>query len=167
MAARLLASPESNSLLRACPMNTFEFFNQHFGRHLVSQEGEPHMAAHRALSSNHKLAKGTDSRLSSGWAIVRPSTSSVQLKLAATGFRFDERTRIEAFMEEFEHWDGVEPRMFLMFDKAPISLENLFLTVDKRLIRICSPAGVETFDMNKAPTEESGGIQKAIWKRKP
>ena len=166
MATCLLASHESRSLLRACPMNTFEFFNQHFGRHLVSQEGEPDFAAYRALSSNHKLVKGTESRLASGWAIVRPSISSVQLKLAATGLRFDERTRIEAFMEEFKQWDGIEPRMFLMFDKAPIPLENLFLTVDRRLVRICSPAGVETFDANKAPTEESGGIQKAIWKRK-
>ena len=40
-------------------MNTFEFFNQYFGRHLVSQEGESHVAAYRALSSSHTLSKGT------------------------------------------------------------------------------------------------------------
>ena len=163
-----MASTKPQHLLCPCDdlMNTFEFFNHHFGRHLVSQKGKPHEASYRALSSNHKLVKGTESRLSSGWAIVRPTISSIQLKLSASGLHFDERTRIEAFMEEFEKWDGVEPRIFLMFDKAPVPIENLFMTVDRRLIRICSPAGVESFDMNQPPTEDSGGIQKAIWKRK-
>ena len=88
------------------------------------------------------------------------------MKIAAAGLHFDERTRVEAFMEELVKWDGKEPRIFLMFDKAPVPIENLFMSVDKRSIRICSPAGVESFDMNQAPTEESGGIQKVIWKRK-
>ena len=148
-------------------INTFEFFNQYFGKHLVSQEGEPHVAAYRALSSSYTLSKGTPSRLSSGWAIVRPSISSVQLAVVAEGLNIDPRTRIEAFMSELEQWDGIEPRILLMFDKAPVPIENLFMSVDKRAIRICSHAGVETFDLNKPPTEESGGIQKAMWKRKP
>lgn len=147
-------------------MNTFEFFNEHFGRHLVSQQGEPHEAAYRALASNHRLAKGTESRLSSGWAIVRAGTSTVQLKLAAAGLHFDERTRIEAFMDELARWDGKEPRIFLMFDKAPVPTANLFMTVDRRAIRICSPAGVETFNLDQEPAFDAGGIQKAIWKRR-
>jgi hypothetical protein len=147
-------------------MNTFEFFNENFGKYLVSQEGETYEAAYRALSSNHKLAKGTEGRLASGWAIIRPKRSSVQLKLAASGLHFDERTRVEAFMDEMERWDGLEPRIFLMFDKAPVPIENLFMTVDKRAIRICSPYGVETFDLNEEPNSESGGIQKVMWKRK-
>ena len=148
-------------------INTFEFFNQYFGKHLVSQEGEPHVAAYRALSSNHRLIKGSPSRLSSGWAIVRPSISSIQLAVVAKGLNIDPRTRVEAFMSELEDWDGVEPRIFLMFDKAPVPIKNLFMSVDKRAIRICSPASVESFDLNQAPTEESGDIQKAMWKRKP
>lgn len=104
--------------------------------------------------------------MASGWAIVRPSKSSVQLKLAASGLHFDERTRVEAFMDELERWDGIEPRIFLMFDKAPVPIENLFMTVDKRAIRICSPSGVETFDLNEEPTPDSGGIQKVMWNRK-
>ncbi len=147
-------------------MNTFEFFNQNFGRHLVPVEGAPHEAAHHALSANHKLVKGTTSRLSSGWAIVRPGLSSVQLKLAATGLKYDSRTRVEAFMDELDTWDGKEPRIFLMFNKAPVPIANLFMTVDRRAIRICSPAGVETFNADEAPSEDSGGIQKVIWKRK-
>ena len=147
-------------------MNTFEFFNTHFGSRLVKQEGTAPQAAWRALSSSHKLIKGTDSRLSSGWAIVRPGTSSVQLKLAATGLHVDERTRIEAFMDELAHWDGAEPRIFLMFDKAPVPIANLFMSVDRRAVRICSPAGVETFDADATPGPHAGGIQKTIWKRK-
>ena len=148
-------------------MNTFEFFNQHFGRHLVSQQGDAPTAAYRALASNHRLAKGTLGRLASGWAIVRPGTSSVQLKLAAAGLIFDERTRVEAFMDELQHWDGSTPRIFLMFDKAPVSISHLFMTVDRRAIRICSPAGVETFNLDQPPTPESGGIHKALFKRMP
>ena len=148
-------------------MNTYEFFVANFGRHLVNADGlTPAAAAWKALSSNHKLAKGTESRLSSGWAIVRPNRSTVQLKLAAKGVEQDDRTRIESFMEEFQTWDGVEPRIFLMFDKAPVPIANLFISVDRRLVRICSPAGVESFDIDAEPTEESGGIQKVIWKRK-
>ena len=147
-------------------MNTFEFFNRHFGQHLVAQDGAPDVAAYRALSSNHKLAKGTHARLASGWAIVRPGKSSVQLKLAAAGLHFDARTRVEAFMEELEKWDGQAPRIFLMFDKAPVPVANLFMTVDRRAIRICSPAGVETFNLDAPPSEDAGGIQKVIWKRK-
>jgi hypothetical protein len=149
-------------------MNTYEFFVANFARHLVNCDGlTPTAAAWKALSSNHKLAKGIESsRLSSGWAIVRPGRSSVQLKLAARGVEQDDRTRIEAFIEEFKIWDGVEPRIFLMFDKAPVPIANLFISVDRRLVRICSPASVESFDIDAEPTEESGGIQKAIWKRK-
>lgn len=148
-------------------MNTFTFFNEYFGKYLVRQEGAPHEAAWRALSSNHRLAKGTEGRLASGWAIVRPrGGSSVQLKLAAAGLLYDDRTRVEAFLDELSHWDGREPRIFLMFDKAPVPIGNLFMTVDRRAIRICSPAGVETFDLEREPTPESGGIQKALWKRR-
>lgn len=148
-------------------MNSYEFFVQHFGRFLVSCDGlTPAQATWKALSSGHKLQKGTESRLSSGWAIVRPAKSSVQLKVAAAGLHIDERTRIEAFMEEFSHWDGIEPRIFLMFDKAPVPISNVFMSVDRRLVRICSPAGVETFDIDAEPHDESGGIQKALWKRK-
>lgn len=148
-------------------MNTFEFFNQHFGKHLVTQRGSPAEAAWRALSSNHRLAKGTDARLASGWAIVRPGTSSVQLKLAAAGLHYDERTRVEAFLDELHNWDAQSPRMFLMFDKAPLPIAHLFMTVDPRAVRICSPAGVETFNWLEAPSTEGSAMHKALWKRKP
>jgi hypothetical protein len=147
-------------------MNTFEFFNKFFGKHLVTQEGSLTDAAWRALSSNHRLAKGTQSRLASGWAIVRPGTSSVQLKLAAAGVHFDERTRYDAFLDELQSWDGESPRLFLMFDKAPLPIANLFMTVDPRAVRMCSPAGVETFNWLQAPEADGGLTHKLLWKRK-
>jgi hypothetical protein len=147
-------------------MNTFEFFNEYFGKHLVKQEGTATKAAWRALSSNHRLVKGTVSRLASGWAIVRPSTSSVQIKLAAAGLHFDERTRYEAFFEELQNWDGDTPRLFLEFNKSPLPIANLFMTVDPRAVRICSPDGVETFNWLQTPEADGSSMHKLLWKRK-
>jgi hypothetical protein len=146
-------------------MNVYEFFNSGIGRHLVAQDGEPHRAAQRALSSTHKLAKGGENRITSGWAIVRPDGAVLQQKLAATGITYDARTRIEAFLDELKGWDGT-PRLLLMFDKKPIPIANLFLTADLRAVRICSPKGVETFDFNAELGAEAGDIQKALHRRK-
>jgi hypothetical protein len=146
-------------------MNVYQFFNAGLGRHLVAQNGEPHQAAKRALSSSHKLAKGIDSRITSGWAIVRPNGALLQQKLAAAGITYDDRTRVDAFLEELQCWDGT-PRLFLMFDKKPIPIANLFLTADLRAVRICSPTGVETFDFNAEPAPDAGSMQKSIRRRK-
>ena len=146
-------------------MNVYEFFNAGLGRHLVDQSGEPHRAAQRALSSTHKLAKGSENRITSGWAIVRPGGAVLQQKLATPGLAYDDRTRVEAFLDELQKWDGTL-RLFLMFDKKPIPVANLFLTADLRAVRICSPQGVETFDFSATPGPEAGGIQKAIYRRK-
>jgi hypothetical protein len=146
-------------------MNVYEFFNAGLGRHLVAQDGEPYRAAQRALSSTHKLAKGGENRITSGWAIVRPDGVVLQQKLAATGITYDARTRIEAFLDELKGWDGT-PRLFLMFDKKPIPIANLFLTADLRAVRICSPKGVETFDFSAEPGPEAGDIQKTLHRRK-
>ena len=148
-------------------MNTYEFFIEYFGKHLLDFEGlTPSAAAWKVLSSSHKQKKGTVSRLTSGWAILRPHKSTIQLELAASGLEYDKRTRYEAFEEELDSWDGVEPRMFLTFDKAPIPISNLFLTLDKRLIRICSPKTVESFDITSPPNEVSGIVQRVLWSQK-
>ena len=100
-------------------MNTYEFFIEYFGKHILDCEGlTPSAAAWKVLSSSHKQKKGTVSRLTSGWAILRPQKSTIQLELTASGLDYDKRTRYEAFEEELETWDGIEPRMFLTFDKA-------------------------------------------------
>ena len=146
-------------------MNVYEFFNAGLGRHLVAQTGEPYQAAQRAISGAHKTAKGGESRITSGWAIVRPNGALLQQKLAAPEITYDDRKRVDAFLDELKRWDDT-PRLFLMFEQKPIPISNLFLTADLRAVRICSPKGVETFDFNAEPGPDSGGIQKAMHKRK-
>ena len=142
---------------------TYKFFNQSFGRFLVNQDGAPHEAAWRALSSTHALAKGGQNRIVSGWAIIRPGNSSMQQKLAVEGIAYDDRTRFKAFAEEMILWDE-SPRMFLVFDKSPIPISNLYITYDLRLIRICTPSGVETFDFTQEPPTGAGVFQRNIWR---
>lgn len=130
-------------------MNAFLFFNAHFGRRLVApSNGPPHLDAWRALKSRHPLRNGKTGRLSSGWAIVRPTGAVLQQKLAVPDLRYDDRTRFDAFAAELAAWDG-GPRLFLVFDKSPIPAARLFLTLDLRAVRICAPGGVETFDWTR------------------
>lgn len=147
-------------------MNTFEFFNQNFGRHLTPQSDNPLADAQTALSMNHKLQAGKASRLSSGWAIVRPGRSSLQLGVDCTGIEIVGNTvsRFQAFISDLQAWSN-EPRIYLIFDKRPVPLANLFVTYDHRAVRICSAKGVETFDFTKAPTNESGMVHKVLYKQ--
>ena len=150
-------------------MNTYQFFNENFGKYLTAQTNRPHMDAWRALSSTYPMlnkdGKPSKSRLASGWAIVRPTGTIVQLKLTLDGLQYDERTRFVAFAEELAAWDG-SPRMFLMFDKSPIPIANLFMTLDLRAVRICSPAGVETFDYTKPAPATVGLVQRNLEKQR-
>lgn len=146
-------------------MNTYEFFNECFGRHLVNQSGAPHEAAWRALSASHNLAKGGKNRITSGWAIVRPGRSSLQQKLACPAFQYDDRQRFAAFADELARWDG-SPRIFITFDKAPVPISNLFITYDLRAVRICSPGAVETFNHQAEPGKAAGQFHKLIWKQR-
>lgn len=147
-------------------MNTFEFFNQNFGRYLTQQSENPLADAQTALSMNHKLQTGKTSRLSSGWAIVRPGRSSLQLGVDCTGIEIvgNSVSRSQAFTSDLEAWRN-EPRIYLIFDKRPVPLANLFVTYDHRAVRICSAKGVETFDFNKAPENDSGKVHKLLYKQ--
>jgi hypothetical protein len=146
-------------------MNTYQFFNQSFGKYLTAQTNQSHMDAWRALSSNHPLQGGGQSRLVSGWAIIRPSGSTMQAKLAVPGIEIDDRgrTRFQAFAEELAAWDGTA-RMFLLFDKASIPIANLFMTLDLRAVRICMPSGVETFDYTQKASPGAGLVQRNLEK---
>ena len=129
------------------------------------------MDAWRALSSAHPLQnknkKGEDqkSRLVSGWAIIRPTGTVMQQKLAVDGIQYDDRTRFEAFAEELAIWDNT-PRMFILFNQSPVPIANLFLTLDLRAVRICTPAGVETFDYTQPASLKSGIMQRNLQKQR-
>ena len=146
-------------------MNTFDFFNDNFGRLLVEQGNDPFENAAKALRSSHPLASGKNSRLGSGWAIVKEKNAVVQLKLAATGITYDDRTRFEAIIDALESWDN-EPTIFMVFDKAPLPISNLFLTVDLRAVRVCTPGGVYSFDYTLEPTENSPQFYKTLYKQR-
>ncbi len=147
-------------------MNAFEFFNQGFGRHLTAQTGNALADAQTALSKNHLLKSGKASRLASGWAIIRPGRSSLQLLVDCQGIELTGNTvgRFEAFERELRTWSG-EPRIFLTFDKRPVPIQNLFITHDTRAVRVCSAAGVEAFDYTQDPTDDSGMIHKVLFKQ--
>lgn len=121
------------------------------------------MDAWRALSSTHPLQKGGRNRITSGWAIIRPTGTVMQTRLAVDGIEYDDRTRFQAFAAELMAWDG-SPRIFLLFDKAPIPVANIFMTLDLRAVRICSPGGVETFNQTTAPGENAGVVHRNIAK---
>ena len=160
-------------MLRAIPgrirnrtLNTFEFFNQHFGRFLTEQTGDAIADAQKALSMNHPLLSGKTSRLGSGWAIIRPNRSTLQLGVRCSGeieIAGNTVTRFAAFLEDLQKWNG-EPRIYLTFDKRPVPASNLFVTYDPRLVRICSPTAIETFDFTQPPRDTSGAVHRNIYK---
>ncbi|MDA8663983.1 hypothetical protein N9L66_03375 [Porticoccaceae bacterium] len=135
-------------------MNAFNFLNDNFGKYIVSQSGSSLESAERALSSSHLMVTGKYSRLASGWAIVKENHATLQLKLAADGIHYDDRTRYQAVLDALDAWDG-NPMLLMTFDKKPLPLSNLFLTVDIRAVRICSPSGVQTFDYTSNPDRDS------------
>jgi len=142
------------------------FFNENFGRFLVTQSHDPAADAQRALSSGHLMKKGgAPQRIASGWAIVRPGKPTMQFALAADGIEYSKLTRYEAFLAELDAWDG-SPRMFIEFDKKPVPVEHLFVTYDPRAVRICSPKGTETFDYTLPPDKDGTKTHKVLWKQK-
>ncbi len=142
------------------------FFNENFGRHLVEQTGDAALDARHALSSGHKMQKGgAPQRIASGWAVIRSGKSTMQFELAASDIAYSRQTRYEAFLAELENWDGT-PRMFIEFTKKPVPVGNLFRTFDLRQVRICSSAGVETFDYTRAPEKDGCKTHKVLWKMK-
>ncbi|MDO8206749.1 MAG: hypothetical protein Q7T38_02890 [Gallionella sp.] len=142
------------------------FFNENFGRYLVVQTGDAAYDARHALSSGHKMKKpGIPQRIASGWAVIRPGKSTMQFELAAGGIEYSKQTRYEAFLAELENWDCT-PRMFIEFTKKPVPVGNLFRTFDLRQVRICSAAGVETFDFTKPPEKDGCKTHKVLWKLK-
>ncbi len=151
-------------------MNTYEFFNNGFGRFLAEQTNRPHKDAARALTRSHPIinkdGKPSTSRLT-GWAIIRPNGSLAQANLLPPEIEADPRSRYEAFAAELNEWDG-SPRMFLSFSKAPLPIANLFITADLRAVRICSPGEVETFNFTKEPEGQAGVAHRNVmrWRQK-
>ena len=133
---------------------------ENFGRHFVSARGDPWADVGQVLRGSHPMVgKSSLSRMQSGWAIVRPGSATLQLDLALPVIQKSRMTRFEAFAAELASWDGREPRIFMLFDKAPIAAKNIFLSVDKRCVRICTNAGARTEDWTTTPPNIKGAKQ--------
>jgi len=133
-------------------MSTAAFFMENFGRHFIKPSGDNWADVEHVLRGSYPMTtKSSLSRMQSGWAIVRPGSATLQLDLAVPVIQKSRMTRNEAFIAELATWDGREPRIFMLFDKAPVSAKDIFVSVDKRRVRICTNAGARTEDWTVKP----------------
>ncbi len=138
-------------------MSTAAFFMKNFGRHFIKLTGDDWADVGTVLRGSYPMtSKSSLSRMQSGWAIVRPGSATLQLDLAVPVIQKSRMTRFEAFAAELASWDGREPRIFMLFDKAPISAQAIFVSVDKRRVRICTNAGAKTEDWTVKPPVVKG-----------
>jgi hypothetical protein len=133
-------------------MNTATFFMDNFGRHFIQPNGDNWADVGQVLRGSYPMSGKTSvSRMQSGWAIVRPGSATLQLDLNVPVIQKSRMTRFEAFAAEFAAWDGLTLRIFMLFDKAPIAAQDIFVSVDKRYVRICTNAGATTADWTTHP----------------
>lgn len=141
-------------------MSTAAFFMENFGRHFIKPTGDTWADVGKVLRGSYPMTgKASLSRMQSGWAIVRPGSATLQLDLAVPVIQKSRMTRMEAFAAELAIWDGLEPRIFMLFDKAPIAAQAIFVSVDKRRVRICTNAGAKTEDWTTRPPTVKGPRQ--------
>ena len=130
---------------------------ENFGRHFLKPSGDDWADVGHVLRGSYAMTgKSSLSRMQSGWAIVRPGSATLQLDLAIPVIQKSRMTRFEAFAAELATWDDREPRIFMLFDKAPIAAQSIFVSVDKRLVRICTKDGAKTEDWTLRPPVVKG-----------
>ena len=128
-------------------MSTADFFMENFGRHFIEPTGDSWADVAQVLRGSYQMTgKASLSRMQSGWAIVRPGSATLQLDLAVPVIQKSRMTRLEAFAAELAVWNGREARIFMLVDKAPIAAQSIFVSVDKRRVRVCTKAGATTED---------------------
>ena len=138
-------------------MSTADFFMENFGRHFIEPTGDNSADVAQVLRGSYAMTgKASLSRMQSGWAIVRPGSATLQLDLAVPVIQKSRMTRLEAFAAELAAWDGRDARIFMLFDKAPISAQSIFVSVDKRRVRVCTKAGATTEDWTAHPPVVKG-----------
>ncbi len=138
-------------------MSTADFFMENFGRHFIQPTSDAWADVGRVLRGSYPMTgKKSLSRMQSGWAIVRPGSATLQLDLDIPGLQKSRLTRFEAFAAELATWDGRAPRIFMLFDKAPIPPQAIFVSVDRRRVRICTKAGALTEDWTLHPPTVKG-----------
>lgn len=138
-------------------MTTASFFMDNFGKHFIKPTDDSWADVAQVLRGSYPMtSKAFLSRMQSGWAIVRPGSATLQLDLAIPGIQKSRMTRNEAFAAELALWDGREPRIFMLFDKAPIPAQAIFVSVDKRRVRVCTKDGARAEDWTVRPPVVKG-----------
>lgn len=139
-------------------ISTPKFFMENFGRHFKVTDGIDWKDISPVFQRTHEIIKEKDigdekelsikkvSRLSTGWVIIRPGSSTINInagnsKLKLPGFIYHDSTS-PAFLEELESWEDGEPRIFITLSKKPIRPDDIFITIDKRRVNVCRRAGL-------------------------
>lgn len=146
-------------------MNTFEFLAQFGAANFISTGNDPVADVHRWLNVTLTQPGDKTSRITNTWAVV--SQAGVEMKQRfvprhKTAVVFSDEIASIAFARHLTTIDG--PKAFLLFEKKPIDLKHIFLTYDRRVVRICTPKGAITFDATQEPNRAAAPIVKAIWK---
>ena len=131
-----------------------------FGRHFIQPGNDEWVDVGRVLSTTYPMVgKTSSSRMQSGWAIVRPGSATLKLDLAVPAVQKSGLDRNVAFAAELATWDGLSPRIFMLFDKAPIAAKHIYVSIDKRRVRICTKAGARTEDWTINPPTAKGATK--------
>jgi hypothetical protein len=150
-------------------MNTYDFFMENFGKFLLQDEGLSYELTARVLNSYHEGVGGKNPRRlgAGGWALIQPNKPTMQQELAAKGITYfgKEVSRWEAFGEVLNNWQNI-PTIFIIFGKSSFSIENLFITVDLRHVRICEASGSQTFDYTQDPDKNSPTVHQKLFEKR-
>lgn len=146
-------------------MNTFDFLAQFGAANFIGTGNDPVADVHRWLNVTLPQPGGTTSRITNTWAVV--SEAGVEMKQRfvpreGASVVFSDESASVAFGRHLTTLEG--PKAFLLFEKKPIDLKHIFLTYDRRVVRICTPKGAIAFDATQEPGRAAAPIVKAIWK---
>lgn len=128
-------------------MDAINFFMNNLGKHFVEPRNSTLTDLPKVLNAN--LPKGVlnasgmpaTCRLVAGWAIIRPGSVLWKTGIHHPAIESASVEMAQAYANELKSWDGIEPRMFLQFGKIALTADQLFLSLDKRLVKICKPGG--------------------------
>lgn len=132
-------------------MNSAEFFMRYAGYQMLPADrrtGDAVQDAATVLNMSHPLhITGKSLRLSSCWMVITPAKVTTSFKAhASTGFDTTGKTdRKTAIRQAVDQGDC----MILVLNKRSMAPADLFITYDKRAVRLCSPGEVQTINMEE------------------
>lgn len=132
-------------------MNSAEFFMLYAGNRMLPESrrtGDAVKDADTVLNMAHPLyVEGRSLRLSSCWMVITPGKVTTSFKAhPSTGFDTSGNTdRKTAIAQAVAQGDC----MVLALSKRSMTPADLFITYDRRAVRLCSPGEVQTINMEE------------------